>query len=158
MGDQNARHSSRYMLVLLTSLLFTGLLACESVEDERLFENSPRSALQISYNGIQTEQGVSLASFTLINDSTESIQYFAYSQALPHYSTEELSDSGWVYLFWNWCGTGADWHLLDPGSMIEFTTPLPDHDCTWRVVLSVVDPGYNTGFSLYSQGLQFTKP
>jgi len=138
----------------MVAFVFLLLLSCESVETDMYMEYDGYPNVRIEYNGITSNSDILQASFTLVNDSTASLQYYAYDIDSPHYSTEVLSDSGWVYLFWNWCGTGADWYPLEAGTSIDFNTTLPSHSCTWRVVLSIV----GEPFVLYSNGIQFTAP
>jgi len=145
----------RFVVLFLLSLLF---ISCGIVDTKE-----PRETLEIGqpyiiYNGIVSNNGSSQASFTMVNDSTETIQYFAYTPAEPHYSAEVLTDSGWVYLFWNWCGTGAEYFSLESDSSFEFTTNLPYESCTWRVMINVSDQeGTNTYF-VRSEGLEYMAP
>lgn len=137
--------------------LFT-LVSCHvfGPEDEKKREGV--NAVRIEYLGETSGTYADLASFNLVNDSTASIQYFAYDKISPHYSTEALTDTGWVYLFWNWCGTGAEYFELEAGASVEFTTLLPDTSCTWRVLVSVTDMSLTNGYILRSENLEFTRP
>ncbi len=143
------------ILAFMVSLVF---LNCEAVApDESLFLEDPEP-VRIIYNGLAQEQNASLASFTLVNDSADSLQYFGYDQQSMHYSTEALADTGWTYLFWNWCGTGADYHILEPDNQVDFYTSLPNQSCTWRVVLSISDMDSSNTYLLKSESLLYIAP
>ena len=132
--------------------------ACEAVEEDFMAEKSLQSEVYIAYNGIiQTENGTA-ASFTVVNDSSASIQYFGYSENAPHYSTEVLTDTGWVYLFWNWCGTGAEWQVLERDASFNFDTGLPYEESTWRIVLNVSATENLYANELRSQAISYTGP
>lgn len=146
-----------YQFVKL-SLLFVLVISCGLVDTQESLEKLESGRAYISYNGIISNNGSLQASFTMVNDSAETIQYFAYASAQPHYSTEVLTDSGWVYLFWNWCGTGAEYFSLESGSSFEFTTNLPYESCTWRVMINVSgQEGANAHF-VRSEGIEYMAP
>ena len=131
---------------------------CEAVApDESLTLDDP-GVIRIIYNGLSQDGERSQASFTLVNDSTESIQYFAYDPVSMHYSTEALADTGWAYLAWNWCGTGADYQPLEAGNQVDFFTDLPATSCTWRVVLNIADMDLTTSYMLRSESLLYIAP
>ena len=117
-------------LVLVFISLFIAA-SCDTVES-----NEP-GTLHINYNGIEEGEYGSVATFLIVNDSTETISYWGYDEKNPHYSTEVLTDTGWTYLMYNWCGTGTIPIELEPGTYSKFTTPLPSYGCTWRVMLGV---------------------
>lgn len=143
-------------ITLLPLLIFIGLIA--SCIEPGSSGNDPiePGSVQILYRGIVDEGDQSWAMFTLTNDSTEDIEYFAYSAMQPHFSTEMLSDSGWTWLFWNWCGTGASYFPLKSGSSMDFKTGLPHLDCTWRVVLSASCDPDEGGFIVSSRPIDYT--
>ncbi len=145
---------------LLTLLISLCCIACESSDGENVFGNQvfESGRVQLFYEGIQFSDSNEVASFILLNDSTVDVQYFAYSQTSLHYSTEVLSDTGWVYLFWNWCGTGAEYHVLESGSSTRFETHLPQEDCTWRVLVNIADMEHTMSYTLRSAGIEFTVP
>lgn len=123
-----------YKNVLNIILFFISLsisISCDSVE------SNETGTVQILYNGIEKGEYGKAASFLLINDSTEIIEFWGYDEKSPLYSSEVLTDTGWTYLMWNWCGTGASPVKFSPGDRIKFITPLPNIDCTWRVILGV---------------------
>lgn len=114
--------------------------------------------VQILYKGITTEDSIEWANFTLLNDSTVDISYFAYNANHPHYSTQMLSDTGWVWLMWNWCGTGASYLPLESGTSMDFRTGLPHLDCTWRVILGIHCDSGSNDFILGSDPIPYTTP
>lgn len=145
--------------LLIISCLTLIMLSCGVVDtQETLKKEIAEGTPYVTYNGIVSEDGNSQASFTMVNDSTETIQYFAYSATAPHYSTEVLSDTGWVYLLWNWCGTGADYISLEPGSSFDFVTQLPYEDCSWRVLISVANLDYSNSYILRSEAIEYSAP
>jgi hypothetical protein len=131
---------------------------CEAVDSEDPISLQEPGAVRIVYNGINQNGDQSLASFSIINDSTGSLQYFAYDFQSMHYSTEMQTDTGWVYLAWNWCGTGASYFPLEPQSQVEFHTGLPANSCTWRVLLSIADMDFTTSAILRSESIQYEAP
>jgi len=140
-------------------LLILGVLtACNSVYDPTFEDTKILHSPRIVYEGIQSEAGFSSANFTLRNDSTESITYFAYSENALHYSSEVLSDTGWVYLLWNWCGTGAEYLPLEAKAEVEFGTSLPPYSCTWRVLVTISGDEQEWAQLLYSEPLEYVKP
>ena len=128
-------------------LLFTFLLlvcSCDAVE------SNESGTLHIKYTGVEEGEYGTVATFLMGNDTTETISYLAYGEESPHYSTEVLTDSGWTYLMWNWCGTGTTPVDLKPGAKTKFTTALPDYECTWRVVLGISVVGSDKYYTLKS--------
>ena len=144
-------------LILPALLLFAMVYSCEAPEDEKLTNHSDE-LIRIDFLAVESTDQGDIASFLLVNDSTASVQYFAYDQTFPHYSTEVQNDTGWTYLFWNWCGTGADYWPLEPGAQVEFTTMLPQESCTWRVRLGVSDTELSTSYTLYSESIEYITP
>jgi len=147
-------------IVTLLSILWVLVLIwnCDAVDPDEAMRLEDPGAVRIIYNGLSQEGDASLASFTIVNDSTESIQYFAYDSHSMHYSTETLTDTGWVYLSWNWCGTGASYFTLEPEDKVDFYTSLPNTSCTWRVVLSIADLELSTSYLLWSESLLYIAP
>jgi len=141
----------KFIPVIFTVLVT--LISCNLFGPEKTQENEGVDAVRIEYLGSSTSGNTDLATFKLVNDSTSSIQYFAYDITSLHYSTEVLTDTGWVYLFWNWCGTGAEYFELEAGSSVEFQTFLPDSSCTWRVLTSISDMTGSNGYILRSESL-----
>ena len=137
-------------------ILFPLFIACDPLED-LTHPQFKEGRVQVLYEGITTTGGGERAEFSLINDSTTTVEYFAYSVDQPHYSTEMLSDTGWVYLFWNWCGTGASNLELPADSSQTFYASLPYESCTWRMMISIWDPGAESGYILYSEPIIYTK-
>lgn len=131
------------------------IVACSDPVDDRDGDPLEPGRVQILYKGIVNDDGTSWAMFTLVNDSTEDLEYFAYNAAQPHYSTEMLSDTGWTWLMWNWCGTGASYHTLGSGEEVDFKTGLPHLDCTWRVILSATCDPETSGFIVRSRAIDF---
>lgn len=99
-----------------------------------------------------------MASFTMVNDSPESIKYFAYDATSPHYSTEALADTGWAYLMWNWCGTGAEYFNLGTDLSFNFLVMLPNENCTWRVILNTTDMDDSNYRILRSESIEYSTP
>ncbi|NQV50590.1 MAG: hypothetical protein HQ507_08835 [Candidatus Marinimicrobia bacterium] len=152
-------HLSKHLVAALPSFIILTLIwNCEVVEPNEAITAKDTDAIRINYNGITQDEGQSLASFSIVNDSTESIQYFGYDPQSMHYSTEMLTDTGWVYLSWNWCGTGASYYPLEPDSQIEFRTGLPSNSCTWRVLLNISDMELTTSHMLKSESIQYFAP
>jgi len=123
------------IIIILQFIILSILFSCNNVESYK------SGAVQIRYTGVEEGEYGSVASFLLVNDSTETVEFWAYGEEFPHYSTEVLTDTGWIYLMWNWCGTGTSPVEFKPGDKMKFTTSLPNYNCTWRVLLgvSVVD-------------------
>lgn len=140
------------------SVILVSLISCDLFGPEENLGNEVLDAVRIEYLGSTSSSYADLATFKLVNDSTSSIQYFAYDVSSLHYSTEVLTDTGWVYLFWNWCGTGAEYFELEAGTSIDFKTFLPDTSCTWRLLVSVSDMTGSNGYILYSENLDYSSP
>jgi len=145
-----------HVLILLT--IFILIWNCEAVDSEDAIAQQELGAVRILYNGLIHEGDQSLASFSIVNDSTESIQYFAYDLYSMHYSTEMHTDTGWVYLAWNWCGTGASYFPLEPDAQVEFKTGLPLNSCTWRVLLNISEMDLTSSHMIRSESLQYLAP
>lgn len=156
----NPRPYNRVLTIFCFTLFIGLLIECDSVTPKKLIgnDNPDYGTVHIVYNGITSEDHQSVASFSLINDSTEAIQYFAYSKHSLHYSTEVLTDTGWVYLMWNWCGTGASYYVLEVDSSVQFCTVLPQDNCTWRVLVDITDMEYENHYTLRSEEIDFSVP
>jgi|GEM_PF-393393 len=145
-------------LIFLILCGILGLMACESPHEQTLDDQPVPGTVQLVYNGISTEESVTAANFTLYNDSTVTIHYFAYDENNLHYSSEVLSDTGWAYLFWNWCGTGAEYLPLEPQQEISFRTSLPPTSCTWRLLVNISDDSLDWSQLRRSAPIVFVKP
>jgi hypothetical protein len=149
---------NRAGLSVLISWGLLSLMACESPA-EQMLENQPvPGTIQLVYKGVSTEESVTAANFTLHNDSTGTIHYFAYDENNLHYSSEVLSDTGWAYLFWNFCGTGAEYLPLEPTQEVSFRTSLPPNSCTWRLLVNISDDSQEWGQLRRSAPIEFVKP
>ena len=142
---------ARPAVLTMMLLLF---LSCEAPSSEAAEELFEPGRIQILYQGV-TQTDPPQAHFLLYNDSTVTIQYFAYDVEDLHYSTETLTDTGWAYLMWNWCGTGAEYFDLRPQESIHFQTALPQESCTWRVLASITIPEQEYYGRLYSEALEY---
>lgn len=126
-------------ILLVILVVFT---ACDVIDpDEKLnrqiSEQTDNESVHLDYNGIISTDEGQVASITLANDSTHTIQYFAYSESFLLYNEEARTDTGWTNLMWGWCGTGAEYYPLQPGESINFEAFLPLSSCTWRLVLEI---------------------
>ena len=147
-------NSTLKSLPLLFMLLCT-LVACSNPGEPLIDDTVESGKVQILYRGITQDIDGTWAEFTLVNDSTELLSYFAYDANHPHYSTEMLSDSGWTWLFWNWCGTGAEYFPLESGGRVDFKTSLPHIDCTWRVLVGATCNPDSGSFMLRSRSIDY---
>ena len=115
------------------------LVSCGINNPEEKLEGERSGTVFLEYNGMVSTRGGDVPSFTLMNDSTETIQYFGYSKIYPLFNAEAHTDTGWTHLMWGWCGTGAEYFNLDPDSSISFMGFSPNYSCTWRLVLDIVE-------------------
>ena len=145
-------NTSRVLQTIMLFLSISYLLSCNTVE------NNEYGKVHIKYMGTEESPNGSVAAFQLVNDTTETIHYLAYGEGNPHYSTEVLTDSGWTYLMWNWCGTGTSPVDFEPGAKMKFTTALPMYDCTWRVILSVSIVSSDKFYTLKSEKIEYSVP
>ena len=143
----NKKHLLPFFLPLI-SLSF--LFSCDTLE------SNESGTVKIIYSGIEESQNGSVAAFLLVNDTTETVQFWAYGEEAPLFSTEVLSDTGWTYLMYNWCGTGSSPIELDPGSKTKFTTSLPHYDCTWRVILGISVANSDKYYNVKSNEIEFS--
>ena len=145
------------MKVIINVILFVlVIVSCDVFEPEEALKQE--GTIHLQYDGIVSTQSGDKAAFTLVNDSTAGIQYFAYDATSPHYSTEALADTGWAYLNWNWCGTGAEYFELESGTSIQFYTSLPYESCTWRVMLSLAPMDLTSSRILRSDEITYSAP
>ena len=133
-------------------------MACDTIEPDENLEQERLESIHLDYEGIVQLEWGQAASFNLVNDSTETIQYFAYSEDSPLYNAEVLADTGWTILWWGWCGTGAEYFDLEPGSEVAFYSMLPPTSTTWRLLLSVADPGEENYQWIRSENIHYTVP
>ncbi len=145
-------NTSRTLQTIMLFLSISILFSCDTVN------SNESGTLHIKYIGIEKVEYGTVAAFLLVNDTTETINYLAYGEENPHYSTEVLTDSGWTYLMWNWCGTGTSPVHFEPGSKMKFTTALPRYDCTWRVILSVSVVSSDKFYTLKSENIEYSDP
>jgi len=126
-----------YLLMITVALTSCGIVDPGKHQGRQPSEQTENESVHLDYNGIIATDEGSLASFTLVNDSTHTIQYFAYSESTILYNEEALTDTGWTNLMWGWCGTGAEYYPLQPGESIDFEAFLPLSSCTWQLVLEI---------------------
>ena len=120
-------------LVIVATL---GLMACQDVEDTDLQTDLTAGRVQVLYTGVTQMNDTPLATFTVVNDSTDTLWYWGYAPESLLYGGECWSDTGWTSLFWGWCGTGTLPYDLPPQSQLAITTLMPDTACTWRLILN----------------------
>lgn len=140
--------------IIFTTLPLLLLTACMSPNEA---VGIVPGRLQILYKGITHHVGWDAAAFTLYNDSTSSISYFAYSPTSILYGTEALTDTGWTRLMYGWCGTGASYYELAPHESIDFETTLPQESCTWRVFFQVSENATTPLYTLRSNLIEYYK-
>jgi hypothetical protein len=134
------------------------LCSCGLVEPADSQPQKDLQTIHLDYRGMVAVEGGRGASFALVNDSTTAIQYFGYSESNPLYSGEALSDTGWTSLWWGWCGTGAVYHVLAPGSQVNFVSMLPTSNGVWRLLLDISDVGDENYRRLRSKEIVFNAP
>ena len=109
------------------------MVSCEINNPEENLTGEGAGTIRLEYQGLEWAEGGFMPSFSLVNDSTETIQYYGYGETYPLYSAEALADTGWTNLMWGWCGTGAEFYSLEPSSSIQFLGMLPSYSCTWQI-------------------------
>lgn len=139
-------------------LILALLVSCGVVDNDEQLTQQETELLYIDYLGIVSVDGGNAASFSLVNDSTDAIQFFGYSESFPLYNAETLSDTGWTNMMWGWCGTGAEFQVLEPDSSIHFLTVLPNSSVTWRLVLDISDMDSVHPRRLRSENINYTSP
>jgi len=143
-------------LIYVAILVLVTLASCSIFAPEENLERESDNTLHLDYEGQVLAEGGYTASFSLVNDSTGSIQYFGYTEVYPLYSAQARSDTGWTNLMWGWCGTGTTNFSLESGSSISFQTMLPNEACTWRLVLDITDMNMDTSRRAYSEDIIYT--
>ncbi|NQT64507.1 MAG: hypothetical protein HQ556_16210 [Candidatus Marinimicrobia bacterium] len=144
------------MLKVLVALIF--LVSCELTGPDENLMNEGEGTIRLEYRGLEWAEGGFMPSFSLVNDSTETIQYFGYGVSYPLYNAEALADTGWTDLMWGWCGTGAEFYPLEPDSSIQFLGMLPSYSCTWRLVLYITEMDSVSSRILRSENIIYTLP
>ena len=142
--------------LLKTMLILVFLVSCGIMDTDENYEQENGVSIHLKYNGLVSVRGGYASSFSLVNDSTDAVQYFAYSKSQPFYNAEALSDTGWTNLTWGWCGTGAELYALEPDSSVDFLATLPTSSCTWRLVLDITDTGYEYTQRIRSENIIYT--
>jgi hypothetical protein len=71
-----------------------------------------------------SELGGDVFTFTISNDSDETIAYEGYFSDEPQYFTSDFVDGAWLPRTNLWCGTGMEGHLLKPGEEVTFSFQL----------------------------------
>ena len=143
-------------LMILLFLISCGINDPDKDLEQNGIDLEDMESVHIDYNGIIPTESGQIASFTIVNDSTQSIQYFGYSETNLLYNEEALADTGWTSLMWGWCGTGAAYYVLEPDSSRDFEAFLPLNSCTWRLVLEITDVNMENTRLLRSEPIQFT--
>ena len=134
------------------------LVSCGLNDPEGNLEGERSGTVYMEYNGMVWAEGGFAPSFSLVNDSSATIQYFAYSETYPLFNAEALSDTGWTNLMWGWCGTGAEFITLEPDSSIKFMGFLPNYSCTWRLVLDIIEIDSVNSHQIRSENIVYTIP
>jgi len=132
------------------------LISCGVTDPDDTLEADPSGTIYIEYNGMVATESSLTPSFSLVNDSTVTIQYFGYSKINPLFNAEAKTDTGWTHLMWGWCGTGADYFALDPDSSVTFLGLLPSYSCTYRLVLDIIELDTSTSRQIRSESIDFT--
>ncbi len=141
---------------ILVSLSF--LVSCGIMDPDENQLGGDEGSIHIEYLGQEWTEGGYAPLFSLVNDSTETVQYFGYSESYPLFSAEALSDTGWTNLMWGWCGTGASFYALEPDSSIQFLGMSPSYSCTWRLVLDITEMDSLSSRRLRSENIIYTIP
>jgi len=137
-------------LILIPIILSASLFySCDTVQ------SNESGTLHIKYTGIEEGEYGTVASFLIVNDTTATVNFWAYGGETPLYSTEVLTDSGWTYLMHSWCATGASSIEFKAGARKRFVTSLPNYDCTWRVILGVSIVDSEKYYTLKSDEIEF---
>ena len=144
--------------MILIFLVSCGINDPDEKQGQNRIDPENFKSVHLEYNGIIPTENGQMASFSMVNDSTHAIQYFAYSEEYPLYSAEALTDTGWTNLMWGWCGTGAEFYPLEPNSTIDFLGMLPTYSCTWRLVLDITDMDSVSSHRLRSENIIYTIP
>ncbi len=139
-------------------VLMALLVSCGVVENDTPLSQNDQGTIYIDYLGIVPVEGGTAAAFVLVNDSTEAIQFFGYSEDYPLYNAEALSDTGWTSLMWGWCGTGAEFYTVESNSRVEFLANKPTSSCTWRLVLDITHMDSVNFRRLYSENIFYEAP
>ncbi len=147
---------TKIILKVLGALLF--LMSCEISEPDENYVMEGDGTVHLEYRGLEMTEGSFVPNFSLVNDSTEAIQYLGYNEGYPLYSAEALTDTGWTSLMWGWCGTGTELYPLEPGSSIQFLGMLPTYSCTWRLVLYITEMDSVSSRKITSDNLIHTIP
>ena len=145
-------------LLLKVMAVLTFLVSCGIMDSDENLQREERSAIRLDYNGMVWAERGYAPRFSLVNDSTETVWYFAYGREDPFYNAEALSDTGWTNLMCGWCGTGAEFFALEPDSSVDFLTMLPTASCTWRLVLDITDTSYEHTHRIRSESIIYTIP
>ncbi|NQV42911.1 MAG: hypothetical protein HQ506_11210 [Candidatus Marinimicrobia bacterium] len=143
-----------FKLVVVVTLL----VSCGIMDPGKENIMSDEGAIRIEYLGLEWAEGGYAPRFSLVNDSTETVQYVGYGETYPLYSAEAFSDTGWTNLMWGWCGTGAEFYALEPNSSVEFLAAQPNSSCTWRLVLDITDIDSVGSRRLRSENIGYTVP
>jgi len=134
------------------------LVSCGINDPDGNIEGERLGTVYMEYNEMVWAEGGFVPRFSLVNDSSATIQYFGYSKTYPLFNAEALSDTGWTNLMWGWCGTGVEYFSLNPDSSISFSFFLPYYSCTWRLVLDITELVSVSSRRLYSENIVYTLP
>ena len=77
--------------------------------------------------------------FRVINNRDKTLWYSGYQEGSPIYTTQVLSDTGWVYSGQGWCGTGLTMIEFSPGSSFTISVIKPESIRVWRVGIYYYD-------------------
>ncbi len=146
------------MNLMKVLVLVVFLVSCGILDPDENLKGKDEGAIRLDYLGLEWAEGGFVPSFSLVNDSIEAIQYFGYAQSNPLFSAEALTDTGWTNLMWGWCGTGAEFYPLEPGSSIQFLGITPSNSCTWRLVLYITEMDSVTSHMIRSENIIYTIP
>ena len=114
--------------MIFFSILFFSLISC--LRDTNPINSTvDNDGIIINSTG-QSQDGI--YKFKISNTQESSVWYLGYQEHSPIYTTQVLSDTGWVYSGLGWCGTGLMKIEFNPGDSFMIDVKKPDTNRPWR--------------------------